>query len=107
MADDLGLARAVLVLVAGDRELPLGTVGPTASDDLEVIDRLARFQLAVNRQGLTLRVAWIDGDLRSLVELLGLTACFGLDPPMTPIGPRARAQASMRGGSPNAAKSSG
>ena len=70
--------RAVVVLVVGDRELPLGIVRRTARGDLELVDEILRVQLIVARRGWSIRLTHVDDDLRELVELVGLADQLGL-----------------------------
>jgi hypothetical protein len=62
-----------VVLVREGRELPLGAAVPRSPCPLELVDDLARLQLAVRRLGWSLR---LRTDSRDLVELLALV---GLD----------------------------
>jgi hypothetical protein len=69
--------RAVIVLVVRDREIPLGTIDPGIRCDLGLIDTILRLRLAATRLGWSIRVTHADDELRELVELVGLTDCFG------------------------------
>jgi ABC-type transporter Mla MlaB component len=44
--------------------------------DLSTVHLLTRLQLAARRQGRTIALRHLDDDLRGLLELTGLTACF-------------------------------
>jgi len=78
MAYDHGLPRAVVVVVVGDHDLPIGIIDGATHCDLALIEDLARLRLLGARLGWTIRLAQVDGDLRGLVELVGLGECFGL-----------------------------
>ena len=78
MAYDHGLPRAVVVVVVGHRELPIGIIDGATDCDLTLIDDLARLRLLGARLGWTIRLAQVDRDLRGLVELAGLGECLGL-----------------------------
>ena len=78
MADTDDFPRAVVVLVVGDHQLPLGIVGSEAHCDLALLDEILRVQLVVARRGWSIRLAHVDDDLRELVELVGLSDRLGL-----------------------------
>ena len=92
--------RAVVVLVAGDLQIPLGAIGHRARCDLALLDDLLRLRLAFGRRGWTMQLTQVDRETRVLLELVGLGDCLDLR--------HARqAHASMRGGKPKSAKRSG
>ena len=70
--------RAVVVLVVGEHEVPLGVVDARTGCDLALIDELLRVQLVVARRGWSIRLTHVDDDLRELVELVGLGERLGL-----------------------------
>ena len=78
MVHDHDLPRAVVVLVVGHREFPLGIIGAGTRCDLMLIDDLGRLQLLGARLGWSIRLAQVDRELRDLVELVGLGECLGL-----------------------------
>ena len=63
---------ALLVLVAGDVELVLGSI-PAREPDLALVEFLARLQLEAKRRRCSLRVLAACGDLRDLIDLVGLS----------------------------------
>lgn len=64
---------ARIVLLVGDLELPVGSIDRTTRCDMELVDDLLRFQLAARSLGLAIRVVDVRGDLRDLLDLLGVT----------------------------------
>lgn len=79
MAETGGEPCVRIVLVAADREIPLGAFGaPTAPGDLGLIDGILRLRLAATRRGWSIRLTWVRDDLRELIDLAGLTDCLGL-----------------------------
>ena len=70
--------RAVVVLVVGDQQIPLGIVGSEAHCDLALLDEILRMQLVVARRGWSIRLADVDDDLRELVVFVGLSDRLGL-----------------------------
>ena len=78
MRDIGGEPRAVMVLVVGNREIPLGRIEPTTRCDLGLIDEILRLRLAASRLGWSVRLTHADDAVRELVELIGLTECLGL-----------------------------
>ena len=75
-ADDA--PRAVVVLIVGTHEIPLGSIGGRARCDLALIDDLLRLQVAMARRGWSIRLTQVDRDTRELLELVGLCDCLGL-----------------------------
>ena len=47
--------------------------------DVSVVDRLARLQLGLRRAGYACRLAETDEELRSLIELAGLSGVLGVE----------------------------
>jgi hypothetical protein len=88
MADDHSHPKAVVFLVVGHREVPLGVIDAATRCDLTLIDDLGRLQLLGPRLGGSIRLARVDGELRDLVEFVGLGDCLGLDP--SPRDPSSR-----------------
>ncbi|MEO8693981.1 MAG: hypothetical protein ABI658_10725 [Acidimicrobiales bacterium] len=70
--------RAVVVLVAGDLQIPLGAIGPMTVCDLALLDDLLRLRMAIARRGWSLRLTHLDRETRDLFEFVGLIEC--LDP---------------------------
>jgi hypothetical protein len=68
---------AEIVLVVGDRDVTIGSVAADARCDLDLVDRLLRLRLAALRAGFTIRIAAVDGDLRDLVDFVGLGERLG------------------------------
>ena len=91
--------RAVIVLVAGDRRILLGTISPATRCDLGLVDDILRLRLAVTRFGWSLRLLHVADHLRELISLVGLDDCLETD--------ETDDYSSMRGGRPNSANSSG
>jgi hypothetical protein len=71
-------ARAVVVIGVAGREWAFRVNDATSDSDLGLIDAVLRLYLMGARRGLSVRLTYIDDDLRALVELLGLTQCLGL-----------------------------
>jgi hypothetical protein len=78
MARDHGPPRAVVMLVIGERAVPLGVIDAATRCDLALIDDIGRLRLLGSRLGWSIRLAHVDSDLRDLVELVGLSDCLGL-----------------------------
>ena len=78
MGDACDDARAVVVIVVAGREFALRVNDATSVGDLGLIDAVLRLILVGTRRGWTVRLTYVDDDLRALVELLGLTRCLGL-----------------------------
>ena len=70
--------RTLVVLVVGDREIPLGTIHRGERGDLGLIDDLLRLRSAVARRGWTIRLTHVDREMLELVELVGVRDCLGL-----------------------------
>jgi hypothetical protein len=68
----------VILLVTGERELLLGSIGPAVRCDLGLIDAILRLRLAALRLGWAIRLTDVDRDLGELVGLVGLDDCLGL-----------------------------
>lgn len=66
----------MVVLVVGDRELPLRRVGPATRCHLGLVDDLLRLRLAAVRSGWAIKLSDVHPDLRELFELVGLGDCF-------------------------------
>jgi hypothetical protein len=64
-----------IVLVRPDQEVELGAAEPRSACPLELVDDLARFQLAARRLGWSVR---LRSTSRDLVELLGLVGLDGV-----------------------------
>lgn len=62
----------MVVLVQGDRRIPLGGVDPATRCDLGLVDDLLRFQLLAKRLGWRLVITEVRADLRELFEMVGL-----------------------------------
>ena len=67
---------AVIVLIVGDRERALGTIGADVPCDLGLVDHLLRLHLAARRRGCSIRLAQVRLDLRQLLELAGVDELF-------------------------------
>jgi ABC-type transporter Mla MlaB component len=67
-------AVAVLVRVREGNELARWPLRSLRRPDLSLVDDLARLQLDARRLGCSIRVEGACADLRSLLELVGLTA---------------------------------
>jgi hypothetical protein len=98
--DDVDAHWAVLALVVGDRELPLGPVGAHGPCGLVLVDDLLRLRLALGRHGAILRLVEVHADLRDLLELVGVGDV------LAPV-PSQAGGASMCSGSPKRGNSSG
>jgi hypothetical protein len=70
--------RAVVVLVIGDHEVPLAIVDRTTRCDLALVDEILRLQIVVGRRGWSIRLTAVDDDLRTLIELAGVSDRVGL-----------------------------
>jgi hypothetical protein len=64
--------RAVVALVVDERVLALGSIDRSTPCDLLLVDRILRLGLAATRLGWSLRLTRVDGDLRELLDLVGL-----------------------------------
>lgn len=69
-------ANAVLVLVRGDEEVTVGRVR-SAIATAELIDALARLQLAAKRVGASIVLREVSDELAGLLSFLGLEKLFG------------------------------
>jgi len=78
MGDACDDARAVVVIGVAGREFALPVNDATSDGDLGLIDAVLRLYLVGTRRGWSVRLAYVDDELRALVELLGLTQCLGL-----------------------------
>src|SRR4051812_24837076 len=80
-----GASRAVVMIVDGAEvvvwEPPIG-VRP----NLAVIEHLARLRLTAKRRGYELRLRDPCVDMLSLIEFVGLTEVFGLEPLVEVVG---------------------
>lgn len=85
----------MVVLVVGDRCTVLGTLEAEDGCALAWLDRVLRLHLDALRLGWSIRLTGVDAELRELIELVGVADLLTGD------------YASMRGGNPNSAKSSG
>jgi hypothetical protein len=63
---------AVVVLVLGDAELASWPLAGCGRPDLTVVDDLARWQLAAQRVGCSIRLRDACGELTELLDLAGL-----------------------------------
>ncbi|MDQ3897703.1 MAG: hypothetical protein M3326_10775 [Actinomycetota bacterium] len=88
---DRGQPRAEVVLWRGGEELARWALIGTGRPDLDLVDEVARLQLAARRLGCTI---WLDHACPDLVELLELV---GLRPVVGPSGPESGGR---RGGRP-------
>ena len=68
-------AGAVVFVVHGDAEVAIGQLS-CDRPDLELIDALARLQLAARRLGCSIRLRDVTPDLRRLLDLTGLSECL-------------------------------
>ncbi len=66
------MAKAEVVLVHGGIEVLLGWVGSDLRCDLDLVDRLARIQLAARRIGAAIVLRHPSTDLTELLALAGL-----------------------------------
>jgi len=66
------VTQAELVLVRGGREVLLGRVGSDRRSDLDLVERLARIQLAARRIGGSIVLRHPSTDLAELLALAGL-----------------------------------
>jgi len=73
-----GEPRAVIVLVVGDREVPLTRIEASVRCDLSLIDDILRLCLAAVRMSWSIRLTRVDEELRQLVELVGLSDRLGI-----------------------------
>lgn len=64
-------------LVRDGREVPLGPARPRSACPLELVDDLARFQLAARRLGWSVRLRCSGPDLVELMALVGLDDVLG------------------------------
>lgn len=69
--------RAVVVLVVGARQVPLGGIDPHARCDLGLVDDLLRLRLLAGRLGWSLRLEAVDADLGGLLDLVGVADVLG------------------------------
>lgn len=76
MSSAAGKPRALVVLVVGDREVPLRRVGPATRCDLGLVDDLLRLRLAAMRSGWSIKLTHVHPNLRELFDLVGLGDCF-------------------------------
>ena len=65
-----------MVLVRGDRELTSWPLPGCGRADLEVVEELARWQLAARRLGCSIRLRDASAELRDLVAFVGLGAAL-------------------------------
>ena len=74
----------MVVLIRGDVELASWPLAGTGGPDLDLVDELARLQLAARRLGCSIRLRDASADLRELLDFLGLaevlTGVAGLRP---------------------------
>jgi hypothetical protein len=94
---------ATLVVVVDEAtELVLGRLDARAPR-LELIDLLARLELATRRRGWTLRIRDAPPELRGLIELIGLAGVLGLEPQRQPeLGEQLREDVVVQRGDPPA-----
>lgn len=76
MREIQGEPRVVVVLVVGDRALPLRRVGPDTRCDLGLVDDLLRFRLNATRFGYSIRLTQVAPHLHELFDLVGLADCL-------------------------------
>ena len=69
-----------VVLVRADQLVPLGPAHPRSPCPLELVDDLARFQLAARRLGWSVQLRSPDPDLVELMVLVGLEDVLPVDP---------------------------
>lgn len=69
--------------------------------DLELVDALARMQLAFRRRGWRMRLRDVPDELRGLLELTGLAGASGLEPRRQPeLGEQLRVDEVVEPGDP-------
>ena len=68
--------RAVVVLLAGDLQVPLGAIDGTTVCDLALLEDLLRLRLAIARRGWSMRLTHVDRHTRELLDLVGLGECL-------------------------------
>jgi hypothetical protein len=69
-----------VVLVRDGSEVPIGVARPRSPCPLELVDDLARFQLAARRLGWSIRLRARDPELVELLVLVGLDSVLPTDP---------------------------
>jgi hypothetical protein len=77
---------ATVVVLCGDRELASWPLPVSARCHLSVVDDLARFQLAARRLGVAVRLRDVCGELRELLDLVGLADELGVEVRREPEG---------------------
>jgi hypothetical protein len=74
-----GTTRDVVLVLDDDVELVLWRMDGLSGPDLDLVDRLARLQLAARRLGYAIRLRNPCDELRSLLDLVGLTDVLPLE----------------------------
>jgi hypothetical protein len=97
--------RARILLVRDGHDVPFGAIDAGTPCDLALVDELCRLRQAAIRQGLVVRLADADDELRDWLTFVGVATLAGLD--FAPGPGEVRAQASMRSGRPNSGKRCG
>ena len=69
--------RAVVVLLAGDLQIPLGAIDGTTVCDLALLEDLLRLRLSIAHRGWSLRLTHLDRETRELLDLVVLGECLG------------------------------
>lgn len=65
---------AVIVLVAGDRRRVLAPVERATPCDLDLVHRLLWLHVRAKRMGWRLQLADVDGELRDLLDFVGVAS---------------------------------
>jgi hypothetical protein len=76
--DTGGTTTAVVMVVDDGTEVIMGRVDARAPD-LELVDAVARLQLAARRRGWRMRLRDVPEELRGLLELVGLADVLALE----------------------------
>ena len=72
---------AVVVVLRGDVEVACWTLDAVGRPDLCLVEELARLQLTARRMGCSIRVRDEAAELRSLLDLVGLSGVLGAADP--------------------------
>src|SRR4051794_19912200 len=98
MVDDVRVPRATIVVLVRGEELAIARISAAERCDLALVEDILRLRLIGRRLGWSIELRDVDDHLAELVQLMGLPARLRADD---------QAGASMDGGSPSSANSSG
>lgn len=79
-------SRTVVLVVDGEVAVELWPIDAFRRPDLDLVDRLARLQLAAHRCGWSIRLQNPCAQLRGLLDLVGLADALRLEPWREPEG---------------------